>query len=345
MNWDLLTDRSAAEIWDKMLVEVGESNIYQSYKWGEFRREYSSIKPCRWVARNDAGKPLALFQGFLLGKPFGIGILVSEGGPVGDWSIALESLSSSIIKTLHLKKLYLRIFPKRQYHTRDALVLKNNHWKRALQAESSGWSMVLHLEDSMDELLQNTSRNWKRNLRIAQKQNLIFERWEHPSAKVIRQLYGEMESYKGLPELNRKDEIQFLLKNLKGNYQFYICRDERGNILSIRGCILCGTHALDYFAATTFHARKTNCSYLTFWRLLQDCYEKGIRYYDLNGIDPFKNPGVYRFKTGTGAEYLEYLGEWDWASSERIRAFMNFMRYLQLKFNTVFAKFKRMLPK
>jgi len=37
------------------------------------------------------------------------------------------------------------------------------------------------------------------------------------------------------------------------------------------------------------------------------------------GIDPVRNPGVYRFKRASGAEPIELLGEWDWASRPWLR--------------------------
>lgn len=69
-------------------------------------------------------------------------------------------------------------------------------------------------------------------------------------------------------------------------------------------------------AATNVAGRKLYSSYLTISELLSTCLERGVEEYDLMGIDPHKNPGVYNFKKGTGAEPLEYLGEWEWATSE-----------------------------
>ena len=37
------------------------------------------------------------------------------------------------------------------------------------------------------------------------------------------------------------------------------------------------------------------------------------------------NPGVYNFKKGTGATQVEYIGEWEWASSGLVRYFANFV--------------------
>jgi len=44
-----------------------------------------------------------------------------------------------------------------------------------------------------------------------------------------------------------------------------------------------------------------------------------VEHYDLGGIDPHENPGVYKFKRQTGARPIEFLGEWDWATSSWLR--------------------------
>ena len=51
--------------------------------------------------------------------------------------------------------------------------------------------------------------------------------------------------------------------------------------------------------------------------------ESEVQFYDLGGIDPWANPGVYTFKKETGAREVELLGEWDSASSEWLRLFGN----------------------
>jgi lipid II:glycine glycyltransferase (peptidoglycan interpeptide bridge formation enzyme) len=72
-------------------------------------------------------------------------------------------------------------------------------------------------------------------------------------------------------------------------------------------------------AATTEIGRRLYASYALVWQLLQHCQKLGVIEYDFMGIDPKNNSGVYNFKKGTGAEFIEYLGEWDWATSNILR--------------------------
>jgi len=57
--------------------------------------------------------------------------------------------------------------------------------------------------------------------------------------------------------------------------------------------------------------------------VLQGC---GITHFDFGGIDPVSPSaqGVNHFKRGFGGNIVEYLGEWEVASSELIRRGVNF---------------------
>ena len=84
-----------------------------------------------------------------------------------------------------------------------------------------------------------------------------------------------------------------------------------------------GNRAVEYMGVTNDLGRDLRASFPLERELLRYCSDEGIRHYDLGGIDPHENPGCHRFKRGTGACELEYLGEWDWATSEWFRVFCN----------------------
>jgi lipid II:glycine glycyltransferase (peptidoglycan interpeptide bridge formation enzyme) len=95
--------------------------------------------------------------------------------------------------------------------------------------------------------------------------------------------------------------------------------------IALRACALIGNQWRDLMAASGNAARKLYDSYATLWGLINECHERGIKKYDLFGVDPQGNKGVWDFKRGTVAEALEYLEEWDCASSELLRIGVSFV--------------------
>jgi lipid II:glycine glycyltransferase (peptidoglycan interpeptide bridge formation enzyme) len=172
---------------------------------------------------------------------------------------------------------------------------------------------------------------------------VTIEPWPDPDVDEIISIYRELEAYKGLSAQFSAAELSVLLETFGDQALIYRCVSPQGDLLGLRGCLFTGTQALDYFAATSVHARKMYVSYALMWELLHACIDKGITHYDLNGIDPYANVGVYHFKQGTGAMPLEYLGEWDWATSERVRISMNVLRASKQRFSDKVGRFKALV--
>jgi lipid II:glycine glycyltransferase (peptidoglycan interpeptide bridge formation enzyme) len=51
--------------------------------------------------------------------------------------------------------------------------------------------------------------------------------------------------------------------------------------------------------------------YLLHWQIMKEGKSSGYKYYDLNGVDEQKWPGVTRFKLGFGGAIINYPGTFD----------------------------------
>ncbi|HVS21493.1 MAG TPA: peptidoglycan bridge formation glycyltransferase FemA/FemB family protein [Pyrinomonadaceae bacterium] len=322
IRWELLTDDEARRIWDQTLALLNDCATFQTYAWGEYRRGLG-WEPCRWVALNNEGEVVAMMQGCLRRYPFGLGLVWSEGGPVGDLSVCDENLQAAILRTTGLRRIYCRFRCDRERDIQDALRLSAQGWSTPWSLLSSNYSMTLDLSQEEDRLLAACEQNWRRNLRRSKDCNLSIRQWLDPNVDEVLSVYVAMQNFKGLEEQHSRDEIEQLLKNVKQQIVLYRCDDEQGEVVSILGCLVVGDRACALFWATTEQGRKLHASYAIFWALVQHCQRIGVKLYDLAGIDPVRNPGVYRFKRATGAAPFEYLGEWDWASRSWLRWFGN----------------------
>jgi lipid II:glycine glycyltransferase (peptidoglycan interpeptide bridge formation enzyme) len=59
---------------------------------------------------------------------------------------------------------------------------------------------------------------------------------------------------------------------------------------------------------------KSRGSYLLHWKLLETLKEQGISVYDLNGINPARNPGTYKFKrelAGSNGREVLFVGRFE----------------------------------
>lgn len=321
-KWELLTNESARQIWDENLIRFDGYSPFQMYAWGEYNRALG-WQPVYLAARSATGEITAMMLGLLRRYPLSVGLLWCAGGPVGDLSALGADFYQTLTEATKLKRLYCRFRCDRERNIKDVLALNRQGWMRSWFIMHSSWTMELDLAVDDAQLLSNCSPNWRRNLRLAQKNNLQIRFWENPDIDELAAVYDEMQTRKNLPEQFSRDELKNLFEQAGKNFVCYCAEDENGKLVALRGCLIVGERAIDHLAATTLRGRELRASFPVFWKLLQASRERGVRFYDLSGIDPHKNPGVYTFKKETGARPVESLGEWDWATSDWLRWFGN----------------------
>jgi hypothetical protein len=310
------------------------------YVWGEHNRSLG-WQPLYLIAQNESGEISAMMLGLLRRYPLSIGLVWCEGGPVGDIKIWDKNLEKVIIRETRVKRLYFRFRCDRERNIEDALALNYQGWMRSWFRMNSSFTMGIDLNKTEDLFLKNCSRNWRRNLKLAEKENINVRLWTNPDIDEIYEVFAEMQKLKNLPELFSRDELGSIFANAGENIICIRGEDENGELIAVRACLAVGKRACDYLAATTEGGRKKRASYLVLWHLLHECRDQGINFYDLGGIDPFDNPGVYTFKKQTGAEPLEALGEWDRASSEWMRWFGNWAIWRKDKIKKVKTAVKK----
>jgi len=316
-EWKSLSDSEANTTWDETLARFPDCSPFQAYAWGEYRRGLG-WKPHRFIAFAD-DKVVAMIQAYVRRYAFGIGLVWSEGGPTGDLAAFDEKFHQLVRATTGLSRFYFRFRGDRRRHTEDTLRLSALGWSLPWSPLVSNYSMIVDLTQDDDQLLARCERNWRRNLKRAQESGLTIKRWVNPTAAEVLTIYASMQTVKGLEEQHSHNEIEELIKRLGERLVLLRCDDDQGQLLSLMGGIILGDNAVSVLSATSERGRELHASYAIFRAMLQHCRALGAKNYDLAGIDPVRNPGVYRFKRASGAEPIELLGEWDWASRPWLR--------------------------
>ena len=230
--------------------------------------------------------------------------------------------------------LYIRIYPYRLYNSLEEDLFLSASWHRPKYKIHTGLSMLLDISKGQEYLLSKLSKNWKRNLNRSAKRNINIKHWASPDINEIYSLNVKLAEAKGINKLSiwprSKIEIKQILNAFDNKIIMYRCLNNFGETIAFRGCVIFGHFALDLFSAAIGEGRKNYASYALFWELINNCALKGIKKYDLNGIDPVNGVGVYNFKKGTGADTIKYLGGLEWGTSKYLRLFCDYMRYNKL---------------
>jgi lipid II:glycine glycyltransferase (peptidoglycan interpeptide bridge formation enzyme) len=298
--------------WDEGLMHLPHYSVYQSSRWGEHRKAFG-WRPIKLVARRN-GAVATMVQVQTRRYSRLTGLAWAPGGPVGDVASCGPLLRRAVAQEMGVRFVLHRLNLTRPHSDEDAFRLERLGWSTSRVPILSGLSLVYDLVGPDRE--GALTKNWRHNLRRAQKRPITSYLWTNPSADAMKAVYDSMHAYKGIEHLagqNTVDSMGSLIGLFGSDCLVVRCDDEDGNFLALRGALVMGDWAWDTFAASTPEGRKLYASYHAFWTLMECCRERGVRNYDMGGIDPIGNRGVYDFKQGTGAVPTRFLGEWEFS--------------------------------
>lgn len=319
VKWQIFNDDYST--WDCWAVSFGAS-FYQSYAWGEFKR-LSGWSPIRVFASNyDHVSVMAS----ILVKDFGpFSVCWVPGGPSGDLDALGNEFQSFLKQCLNGRLVYIRLGFLETSSDRSKAALEKNHWSASTVKMSSGRKMLYSLIEPEANRLKNASANWRHNLKRAGKHDLKLSLDENPDTEEVLRLYAEMGKLKNISMPYSAIELQALFEMCSGSLINVSCRNLDGQLMSFRSAAIFGSSALDFLAVTGLEGRKNYASHATLWALLNHCQKIGLTAYDMSGVDPEKNAGVFHFKKGAGAELVDCLGEYEWASLYGLKFGFNFI--------------------
>ncbi|MFM9093848.1 MAG: peptidoglycan bridge formation glycyltransferase FemA/FemB family protein, partial [Acidimicrobiaceae bacterium] len=294
--------------WDIEILKLKSPCVYQSSGWSNHRANFG------WKSVRLVSETNRCFAQVLYKSVFKTTVAWIPGGPLGDQSEVTTELVTAIQQITKSKRVYVRFNSLEELDEDSVQLLQTNNWHQVATKLSSGLSLIYGLDKDEPTRRNALSTNWGRNLRRGESRNSKPYLWTEVSADVITDLYTQLSEYKDLTEsgeIPSAATIDSLINCCKNELRVIRCDDEAGKPLAVRGALIFGSNAWDIFAAVSPQGRKQYSSYVTAWSLLNHCAKENCRTYDLSGIDPVKNKGVYDFKHGTGATEIKYIGEWE----------------------------------
>lgn len=335
VEWIQRTDKDHSGEWDHELLKSKDYNIFQSYNWGEFKRR-SGWTPLRYAAIDKLGSRVAMaqimmkspFPGIRFGWAPGGPVLVFPGTNIKNISNIIESLLFTIKKSTGISMVrFFSLIPTQAFFSYNL----NRHLTRPIFKINSGYTIVLDIPEENENLLPQMTSKHRYYLKKAIGENLDW--------KVGNGDKDISDFLKTHSDMVKGKILQSLSKNRKEVED--ICASLREQVLILNGyingdvvtsCLLLifGQKAFYMSAATNTKGREISAAYAMFNRMIVILREMGISDFNFGGIDPENSSaeGVNHFKRGFGGNLVEYIGEWEWATSEMIRFALNWaIRY------------------
>ena len=304
--------------WNEAVFCLNNKSYAQMYNWGEVKSQ------SHWNIQRIVGKKnnkiVSASQVLFKKLPFNLLFIWIPGGPVGPIEF-LDNLFFEFLQTYNkVSFLYCKADFQRTFNDFDINFLNKNNWFKSSSSINSGLSMIYNPSLNINQRTLECSKNWKRNLKRSIQKSSNPYKVDNITKNELIEIYTELNDYKSLENNTDFDEMALIISEFKNNIIFYRCDNLDGKLMSLRASLFYKNIGWDMYAATSIEGRKLYSSHNVFWELMNACSSKGINYYDMSGIDPEKNPGVFNFKKGTGAKKVGFVGEWNYCSNIILRA-------------------------
>jgi len=320
VKWQFAAKAMAPAQWNGLLAACAQSTLFQTHGWGEFKRAAGwQVLRLHAGAADDAQ---AVAQVLLRRLPGGFRFAWIPGGPCfrqaitrEDAAALLRDLCASLEATLG--RLYLRC---NFTFTADAALTAAaaDSLRRPASHLGSGASVLLSLPDDDARWLATLKSKHRYYVRKACAAGLQW-RYGNSDADIdaMAQLSAQMAADKAVQVGTfTRDELRRLRDLLPAQCRLLIGFE---NDVPLSGCAVFCMNGQAYYAnaATVGRGRELSAAYAMLFELQKNLRSDGVRLLDFGGIAP-NDPtarGVDHFKLGFGGAVVEYLGEWEYAST------------------------------
>ncbi len=312
LDWQVEVDRATSAEWSRMIDLFNDANIYQTSAYGGVRWGEKNLS--RLVLKRD-GEVLGIAQlRIIRPTPLKFGMAYLRWGPLWerrgrplDPEVPTRMARAIEDEYLDKRKLFLRVLPNAFSGASRATTMQAAFCRFTPEPLDSGntyRTFVLDLSPPLDELRKGLDRKWRNMLSGAEKNELqVVAGSGGAEYCTFREIYNQLRKRKTFETTVDVDEFRLIQETLAESQRMrvLICRDKGIPVAGLVASAI-GDSAIYLLGATSDDGLKSKGAYLLQWTLIQWLKENGVRWYDLGGIDPDGNPGVYHFKRGKSGE-------------------------------------------
>lgn len=345
------TDQCSADGWSSLVDGFADANIYQTWafgavSWGERNLSHLVLK--------RGGSVVAVAQ-LRIVRPAKLkwGLALLRWGPLCE--LKNEPFDSEALREMarRLREEYcahrgllLRVLPNSFNGTMRADSFREAFCDYAVKPHERGQTnrtFVVDLSPSLEEIRKRLDQKWRNQLNAAERNGLVVKEGTGSDLfDAFLKMYDEMMTRKKFDSSTNVHEFARIQAQLPVNQKMaiLICEHNGVPVSGLVGAVV-GNCGIYLHGATSDNGLKLKGSYLLQWKMIQRLKACGVPHYNLGGINPSTNPGVYHFKKGlSGADvyYQEPLVACDSALSALL-AYAGFG--LRNRINQILPRLKR----
>jgi lipid II:glycine glycyltransferase (peptidoglycan interpeptide bridge formation enzyme) len=322
-------DKISESDWNDLLLQFADASIYQTWAYGAVH--WGRTQLSHLVLKRN-GEIVAATQVRIVQIPIiKKGVAYIRWGPLWrlnglEAEIEIFSQALSALKREYVEKrgLLLRIIPNvfRTDSCAPSVLSLLAELGFSLQTTTPAYhTMRLDLSKSIEDIRKGLHQRWRNKLKNAEKSGFTVSIQSDDAAyQRFLDAYHQMMSRKRFETTVDPTEFARIQSTLPGMFKMQVLLCEKdGELFNALVVAPAGDTAIYLLAATANAGLQANGAFLLQWKAIEMLKQDGRRWYDLGGVNPLTNPGVYQFKSGIGGEDVMQSGlhtcDADWITS------------------------------
>lgn len=326
MKPQTISERTA---WNRALLALPAPHLLQSWEWGEVKAQTG------WAAHRlqwpqPATGALAAAASLLLRRisrlPWGVGYVPK--GPVLDWNDAAAvelALAGIEAAARQHRAIFVKIDP--DVHPSSpageqlVTTLRRRGWQPSAEQIQFRNTALLDLAAGEEALLAGMKPKWRYNIRLAERRGVQIREGSPADLPAFYALYAETGRRDGFIvrpfAYYQQTWLRFMQPaDAQTPWAALLLAEVEGD--AVAGLIVYGfgRTAWYLYGASSERQRNLMPNHLLQWEAMRLAARRGCATYDLWGAPDVLEEsdalwGVWRFKEGFGAQFVQHIGAWD----------------------------------
>lgn len=318
-----VVDMTGASDWDERIADEPGANLYAARPWGTYKARLNwAVR--RVAVRDGSARPLAFVQ-YQERRVGPARFVLAQGCPVltAAGAARAEATLSAFRDHLALGPFDLLGVNFHEFQDNEVVpALLALDFVPVVSARQH--TLELDLTRDLEAIEAGLDSKWRRNLAKARRNpDLDTVLLTDPDARlaafdVFTGMYAALQRRKGFS--NSLDPSAFRDIAAADPRLVILEVRENGAPIMVRIAHRAQTRWTDFFAASNERGRATNAAALSVWTLIEQAKADGCPVYDLGGIDPAGNRGVFDFKRGVSRRVVQSTPLWLHGRTRLIRS-------------------------
>jgi len=324
-------------------MSQGLSEIHDPAEWDRAVEPFEFVPPgqtASWseshyfrgynILRFVSAKPGAIAVQGILKRSLGITRFIVEDGPILG-KVCNEEAFLAFVTALRerLGKTSIISFSSIQAHEPvHEIWLRKAGFQRPWSTALSPLTLYVDCHDN-SRLEQGFSANWRKSIRKAERNGLVFETAALSNACARGDLFAlcfETLQIKGVAMPIDVPMLEALGRDLRWRLFF---ASHAGKRVSARLVFVSGRSAFDAAAGTSAQGRKLSATHFLMASVLKHLGQSGVHWFDFGRIGPGRYDAIDFFKHGSGGRPIVYLGEWTLSSHPWLELMMGTVQFFK----------------